>query len=114
MRVLILGAGRTGSQVIQQLRKNEAIEIVTADPRPEPHALEHGLIERVDIREVITPLTLDAILAKARPDLILMAMPTEEMGLGTAPGVEILADALRDEIAGVSRTPVIEVARVTQ
>jgi hypothetical protein len=44
-------------------------------------------------------------------DLVLLAMPTEEMGLGKTPGVDILADALREEIAALADVPVIEVAR---
>jgi hypothetical protein len=38
-------------------------------------------------------------------------MPTEDMGLGKSPGVDILADALRDELVAVAKVPVIEVAR---
>ena len=113
MRILVFGAGRTGSDVILQLQKNEKITIVTADPRRDPQAVQEGIIEQVDITEVITPMTLESILSASKPDLLLLAMPTEEMGLGKAPGVDILADALRDEIAAVSTVPVIDVARST-
>jgi hypothetical protein len=33
------------------------------------------------------------------------------MGMGTAPGLDILAEALREEIAALSEIPVIELAR---
>jgi len=114
MRVLVIGAGRTGSRVIRQLRKNPRIEIVTADPRPELYAVEKGVIEAVDIRETLTPLTLEHVLEQSRPDLVLLAMPTEDMGLGKAPGMEILADALREELAALAKVPIIEVARASR
>jgi hypothetical protein len=38
-------------------------------------------------------------------------MQTEDMGLGEAPGVDILADAMQEELSAVSKAPVIEVAR---
>jgi hypothetical protein len=38
-------------------------------------------------------------------------MPTEDMGLGAPPGMDILAEALREELAALSRVPIIEVAR---
>jgi len=112
MRVLVIGAGRTGAKVLRQLRKNPAIEVVTADPRQELYAVEEGIIEKVDIREALTPLTLKTVFEEARPDLVLLAMATEDLGLGKAPGVDILADALRDELVALSKVPVIEVSRV--
>lgn len=111
IRVLVIGAGRTGARVIEQLRKNPGIAIVTADPRQELYAVQQGIIDVVDIREALTPLTLEHVLEQARPDLVLLAMPTEDLGLGAPPGIDILAGALREELAALSRVPVIEVAR---
>lgn len=111
MRVLVVGAGRTGARVIRQLRKNPAIEIITADPRADSYAVEQGLIEAVDIQEGFTPLTVDYVLEQARPDLILLAMSTEDLELGNAPGIDILAEAMRKEVASASDIPMIEVAR---
>jgi saccharopine dehydrogenase-like NADP-dependent oxidoreductase len=111
MRVLVIGAGRTGTRVIRQLRKNSAIEIITADPRQELYAVEQGVIAAVDIREALTPLTLEHVLRQSHPDLVLLAMPTEDMGLGKAAGMDILAGALREELAALASVPVIEVAR---
>ncbi len=111
MRVLVIGAGRTGARVIRQLRKNPAITIITADPRPHLFAVEEGIIEKVDICEALTPLTLDHVIQEARPDLILIAMPPEDMGLGTASGIDMLAHAMQDEIAAIADVPVIAVKR---
>jgi hypothetical protein len=111
MRVLVIGAGQTGAQVIRQLRKDPQIEIFTADPRPEPKAVRDGLVEKVDITGVISPLTLEDVLERTGAQLVFMAMAAEEMALGTAPGVDILADALLDELASISEVPMIQVAR---
>ncbi|MGD2157257.1 MAG: Gfo/Idh/MocA family oxidoreductase [Anaerolineales bacterium] len=111
MRVLVIGAGRGGASVIRQLQKNPNLSILTVDPRQEPYAVQQGAIERVDIQEVFTPLTLDYILEQAEPDLVLIATSTQDLGLGDAPGMDILAQSLREELAALSEAPVIEVAR---
>lgn len=111
MRILVIGAGRTGAKVIQQLQKNPGIKVLTADPRQELYAVDQGIIETVDIREALTPMSLQHVLEQTVPDIVLLAMPTEDMGLGKAPGMDILAEALREELAALSKVPVIEVAR---
>ena len=111
MRILVVGAGRIGARVLQQLQKNPRLTIITLDPRPEPHAVEKGIIDAVDIAESLTPLTLDLVLEQARPDLILLTMTTEDMALGKAPGLDILAEALKEELAQLADAPVVEVAR---
>jgi nucleoside-diphosphate-sugar epimerase len=111
MRILVVGAGRAGARVIEQLQKNPEITVITADPREEPQAVQEGIIPKVDILEVFTPLTLEFILKEARPDMILLAMATEDMALGQAPGIDVLADALREEMAAISEIPLIVVAR---
>ena len=111
MRVLVVGAGRAGARVIRQLRKNPAIEIITVDPRADSYAVEKGVIESPDIQEAFTPLTVDYVIDQAKPDLVLLAAATEDLGLGEAPGIDILADALRQELASASDIPMIEVAR---
>ena len=111
MKVLVVGAGRTGAHVIRQLRKNPDIEIVTADPRADSFAVKTGVIKAVDILEGFTPLTVDFVLEKAKPDLILLATASEDLGLGSAPGIDILAQALRKEMASASDIPLIQVAR---
>jgi dihydrodipicolinate reductase len=111
MRVLVIGAGRTGARVIKQLQKNPKIEIITADPRSDSFAVQQGIIQSVDILEGFTPLTEDYVLEQAKPDLVLLAMSTEDLGLGEAPGIDILVDALRQELASTSEVPMIEIAR---
>ncbi len=110
-KILVVGAGDTGSRVIQQLRKNSEIEIVVLDPRQNPSGLKNGVIDKVDIAEALTPLTLDYILERCRPDMILLASHAEDMGLGNVGGADLLSHSLRDELAAISPVPVVEVER---
>lgn len=109
--VLVVGAGRSGAKVLKQLQKNPALRVLTLDARPDPHAVQLGIIDSVDFIEALTPLSLDYILQVAEPDLILLTTTTEDLGLGSAPGLDVLADALRQELASVASVPVIMVAR---
>lgn len=111
MTVLVIGAGRTGARVLKQLAKNPGIRVLTLDPRENPYAVEQGIIPAVDFRDALTPLTLESILNQAKPDLVLLAASTEDLGLGTAPGMDVFAGALRIELAEIAAVPVIEVAR---
>ena len=94
-----------------QLQKNPNIEIITIDPREQPFAVKQGIISVVDFREALTPQAIEYVLAETQPDLVLVTTSTEDMELGKAPGVDILVEALRQEIAAIANVPVIGVAR---
>ena len=111
MRILVVGAGRVGSKVLRQLQKDPSLTIVTCSPHQEPYAVQAGIIAKVDIQETLTPLTLSYVIAETRPDLILLASASEDFGLGTAPGVDVMVDSLKQELASISKVPLIEVAR---
>lgn len=111
MRILVVGAGETGATVIQQLRKNPDIVVMTLDPREDPYALTEGIIDSIDLRDPLTPLTLADIVEESKPDLILLASTSEDMGLGEASGIDVLTKTLQDEIKALSDIPIIEVAR---
>jgi len=113
MRILVIGAGRTGARVLQQLKKNPKLEVLTADARDKPEAVKQKIITAVDFREALTPLTLEHLVRKARPDLIFLTASTRDMGLGQTAGMDMLASALQDEVALIADVPVIEVARDT-
>ncbi|MDX1435689.1 MAG: hypothetical protein R3335_02685 [Anaerolineales bacterium] len=113
MRILVVGAGRVGSQVLKQLQKNPDLVVLTCDPTPEPLAVQTGIIPAVDIQETLTPLTLEYVLKKSSPDIILLTSVTEDFGLGKAPGIDVLVDSLKRELASISAVPLIEVARTT-
>jgi hypothetical protein len=111
MRILVIGAGPTGANVLRQLKKNPALIVLVADAQDEPYAVEQGIIDRVDYRETITPFTLDSLLAEAQPDLVLLTRAPDDLGLGAAPGLDLFADSLRDELTAMSKVPMLEIAR---
>lgn len=111
MTILVVGVGKTGAEVLRQLLKNPSLRILTLDPRDEPYAIQEGILESVDFKEPLTPLTIDTIVREARPDLVLLTTSPQDMGLGEAAGIDMLSAALHDEIATIADVPVIEVAR---
>jgi FlaA1/EpsC-like NDP-sugar epimerase len=111
MRIMIVGAGKTGAKVLRQLQKNPAFTLITVDPSQRPFAVREGIIDEVDILEVLTPLTLQYVIDQAQPDLILLTASSEDLGLGRVAGLDLLAASVRTEIAAASKVPVITVAR---
>ena len=109
MRILVVGAGRVGAQVILQLQKNQDIKILSCDPREEPYALQKGIVSKIDIQETLTPLTMNYIISQAKPDLVLLARTSGDMGLGNAPGMDIMVNTLKTELVSISNVPIIEV-----
>jgi 3-hydroxyacyl-CoA dehydrogenase len=112
MRILVVGAGQLGARVLEQLKKNPRLTVLTLDPRENPYALEQGIIAAVDFCESLTPLNLKYILERAQPDLILLARATEDLGLGNVSGMDVLAESLGQELAAICEIPMIKVARI--
>ena len=111
MTILIVGAGKTGAEVLRQLSKNPNLHLLILDPRDQPYAVTEGIVAAVDYKEPLTPLTIDAIVRSAHPDLILLASSPQDMGLGDAAGIDILSAAIHDELATLADVPVLKVAR---
>lgn len=111
MRILVVGAGQAGAQVLRQLQKNPTLTIITCSPHLNPFAVREGIIQKVDVQETLTPLTLAYVLDQSKPDLILLASASEDFGLGTASGVDVMVDSLKRELASISTVPLIEAAR---
>lgn len=111
VRVLVIGAGRIGARVLLQLKKNPKIDVLTVDPRTKPYAVEQQIISAIDFREALTPQAIEYVVKETKPDLVLVTTTTEDMGLGTAPGVDILVEALRRELAAIVDVPVVAVSR---
>lgn len=111
MKVMVIGLGRGGAQVLRQLKKNPRIEIVTVDPRERPFALEQGIVEEIDVREPLTPLNLEHVVAQIEPEMILLTRSADDLQLGATAGMDLLADSLRAELRAISSVPMIETAR---
>jgi hypothetical protein len=113
MRILVIGAGRTGARVLRQLQKNPELTVIVVDPNERPYAVERGIISSVDYRESLTPLTLDYLLQKSEPDLVLLTRSPGDLGVGSALGLDMLADSLQDELMTLSDVPMIVVSQAS-
>jgi hypothetical protein len=51
---------------------------------------------------------------RAQPDLVLLTRAPRDLGLGSALGMDMLADALQDELATISEVPMILVAQTSR
>ena len=111
MIVLLMGAGRVGAKVLLQLQKNPNITVITVDPRENPYALEQGMIPRVDYQVELTPGDLEEVVEHVKPDLVLVTTSGEDMGRSGVPGLDILVEALREELEATANVPVIAVSR---
>ncbi len=80
MRILVIGAGELGARTIEQLRKNEGIEILVCDHREDPYALTEGVIDKVDIKLHVTPMNAVQVALTAKPDLVLIARKLKDWG----------------------------------
>jgi hypothetical protein len=109
--ILVVGVGKTGAEVLRQLLKNPKLRVVTLDPRDNPYAIQEHILDGVDFKEPLTPLSIDSIVKMARPDLVLLTTSPQDMGLGEAAGIDVLSAALHDELATIADVPVIKVMR---
>ncbi len=105
MRVWLIGAGNIGSVALRQLQKNTTLDIFVSDPSDQPEAVRAGLIERVDLVENVTPVNVNEIARRVRPDLILLSPGIGEQGFGAIEGSKALSDALNYEIIIASAYP---------
>jgi len=111
LRLLIVGAGRVGARVLLQLRKNPALMVYTVDPRETPFAVEEGIIVSIDYQRELTPKDLEPVIEEVEPDLVLVTTSRDDMGRSGVPGLEILVEALRQELEATSKVPIIAVSR---
>lgn len=110
MRVLVIGAGKLGIQVIRQLRKNPDLEILVADPHERPEALAEGVIDKVDLRVHVTPLNVAEVVAATEPHLVLLARTLDDWEKGDTPMGTQYVMGMEKELtrAGVPVLPVCE------
>jgi nucleoside-diphosphate-sugar epimerase len=111
MRVLVVGAGRVGAKVVLQLRKNPGIEIITVDPRDRPPAVEQGVLDSVDHRSELSLAGLKEIISREKVDLVLVTTSAEDIARTGVPGLDLLVEALQDELEATLLVPIIAVSR---
>lgn len=97
MRVLVIGAECLGVRVIKQLSKVEGIEILVAERRDRPLAVEEGVIEKVDIVAHVTAMNFEDVLAETSPDMVVLARTVEDWDKAETPmGSEYVAGMERE------------------
>ena len=113
LRLLVVGAGRVGARVLLQLRKNPALLVFTVDPRETPFAVEEGIITSVDYQRDLTPKDLEPVIEEVKPDLVLVTTSRDDIVRSNIPGLEVLVEALRQELEATSKVPIIAVSRTS-
>lgn len=111
MKILVVGAGIIGAKVIKQLRKNPEIEMIIVDSRDTPFSIEEGLIDSIDFRVELRPVELEPIIRKIKPDIVLITTSAQDIGRSSIPGLDILVEALSNELEATSKVPIIAVSR---
>jgi len=105
MRIWLIGASSAGTEAIRQLQKSTQIDLVVSAPTPDPRAVREGVLDRVDYVETVTPVNVDSLARRIRPDLILLDSSASSYR-GRAGGTE-LSQALTYEIAAASEYPCV-------
>ena len=104
MRVWLIGAARAGTEAVRQLQKNEQIDVIVSAASPSPLAVREGVIAQVDYVESVTPVNVNSLARRVRPDLILIDSGGESSYRRRSGGSE-LSQALTYEIAAASTHP---------
>ena len=105
MKIWLIGASSAGTAAIQQLQKSSQIELVVSAPSPDPRAVREGVLDKVDYVESVTPVNIDSLARRFRPDLILLDS-TASSYRGRSGGTA-LSQALTYEIAAASAYPCV-------
>jgi dTDP-4-dehydrorhamnose reductase len=97
LRVLVIGGEKLGTQVIRQLKKTPEIEVVVADRRERPAAVECGAIEKVDVVAHVTSMNFEEVLERTRPDFVILARTVQDWDKAETPmGPEYVAGMERE------------------
>jgi hypothetical protein len=105
MRIWLIGASSAGTEAIRQLQKSTQIDLIVSAPAPDPRAVREGVLDRVDYVETVTPVNVDSLARRIRPDLILIDSSASSYR-GRTGGTE-LSRALTYEIAAASEHPCV-------
>ena len=105
MRIWMIGADKLAIEALYQLRKRRNADVTISATSETPLALREGLIDKVDYIETVTPLNINQLARRIRPDLILIDPTSGERSYGHVVGGMALSDALTYEIATSSDYP---------
>lgn len=107
MRIWLIGADQAGSEALRQFQKNPAIEVIVTDMIDRPRAVADGLIERLDAVENVTPMNVNTLARRIRPDLILIDSSAAKRNLTRLSGGMVYAEALQNEVASIAELPCV-------
>ncbi|MCC6167365.1 MAG: hypothetical protein IT329_09080 [Caldilineaceae bacterium] len=105
MRIWLIGAGQAGAEALRQMQKNDEISVVVSALVADPPAVRNKVIAKVDYVENVTPVNINTLARRIRPDLILIDSTAQETGLSRVTGGAALSQALTFEIAAASDFP---------
>jgi len=105
MRIWLIGADKHAIEALPQLQKNQSIDVIVSASIETPRAVKNGIIDKVDFVETVTPLNINQLARRVRPDLILIDPTSDERSYGRVVGGMALSDALTYEIAASSDYP---------
>jgi hypothetical protein len=105
MRIWLIGASSNGTEAIKQLQKSSQIDLIVSAASPDPRAVREGVLDQVDFVETVTPVNVDSLARRIRPDLILIDGSASSYR-GRSGGSE-LSQALTYEIAAASEYPCV-------
>jgi FlaA1/EpsC-like NDP-sugar epimerase len=105
MRIWLIGADQAGSEVLRQLKKNPAVTVVVSDASDRPKAVSDRVIAKVDMVENVTPVNINQLARRIRPDLILIDAGAAARAMRGVSGGQVFSQALQSEIAAVSECP---------
>ncbi|MBE2238934.1 MAG: hypothetical protein IAE81_14175 [Caldilineaceae bacterium] len=107
MRIWLIGADQAGTSALKQLRKNPEIQVVVSDAIPRPKAVEQRVIGQVDFIESVTPLNINQLVKRVRPDLILLDRGAIQRAFSRLSEGFAFAESIQNEIAAASAIPCI-------
>ncbi|MEM7534526.1 MAG: hypothetical protein AAF639_20260, partial [Chloroflexota bacterium] len=94
MRVWLIGAGKSGIKALVQLKKDGKTKVFISSPSVRPKAVIDGVIEQVNYVEHVTPLNINLLAKRIRPDLILIDSGAKASHLGRFTGGLALSEAM--------------------
>lgn len=107
MRIWLIGADQAGSEALRQCQKNQAIEMFVTDMIERPRAVTDRVIDKLDAVENVTPMNVNSLARRIRPDLILIDSSAAKRNLTRLSGGMVYAEALQNEIAATTDFPCI-------
>ncbi len=107
MRIWLIGADAAGTAALRQLKKNPDIQVVVSDALPRPVAVEQRVLSQVDYVESVTPLNINQLARRIRPDLILLDRSAIQRAFSRLSEGFTFAESIQHEIAAASEIPCI-------